>query len=424
MILSRSPILVALMVGICASAQGTDPTFTKTGSLSVETIAKKGEECAKHGLVVPQAKGPIQLYKIRYQSTDTHGVSTIVSGLLALPKSAPNGIVLYFHATIRDRELAPSRYTGSNDLLEPEYVTMAFSTGGYAVFMPDTLGLGDNEGVHPYPFAEENCTSGLDMIVPGRLAAKRLGVGIGNHLFITGYSEGGADAMCAVRRLENGHALSADMAAPMSGPYDLSGETVKSFLKGNQSPEGFGTKLFELSYSAYSSFSNLKGIDLKDYFAPSYATYIPYVFGLKLDDIGMAKRFVTKAVELGDFNSINKILTGPFRESLRSGDRANPIVAEMVKSDCFNWTPKTKMLLPYLSGDDVVSNLNTSEAIDAMRLNGVGPDRLRSFEIKEKGLSHSTAVPAALSAARRFFDGGFAGVWQNGIVEPPRFAQH
>jgi len=403
----------ASMMLLVATALAGEPTYVKNGAVSLDSLILKMAECQKHGLEVSAPLSAIQLLRVRYSTLDLHGKPAIVSGLLILPKSAPKGLVLYFHSTIRDRELAPSRYTGENSYPEPEYVMMAFATGGYAVLMPDALGLGDNLSVHPYPFGEDNCRSGIDMIAPGRAIAKRLGVSIGKHLFVTGYSEGGAVAMCAERQIERGHTLTTEMAAPMSGPYDLSGVTAKSLLEGHQSPEGFGTKLFLMSYAAFSALNNMDGIDLKDYFAPSFATYVPYVFGLKLDDVGMAKRFVNKAVELGDLNSIDKILTPNFRDSIRTSDQNNPVIAEMRKSDCYNWTPRTKMLLPYLNGDDVVDSANTIEAVDAMRLKGVGSDRMRPFEIDDKKLSHSTAAPVAYSAARRFFDGGFAGVWGN-----------
>jgi hypothetical protein len=68
------------------------------------------------------------------------------------------------------------------------------------------------------------------------------------------------------------------------------------------------------------------------------------------------------------------------------------------------------MLLPYLKGDGVVVDTNTTKAVDSMRLNGVGQDRMRPFMIDKKGISHSTAAPIAFSAVRQFFDGGFANV--------------
>jgi hypothetical protein len=349
---------------------------------------------------------------------DVTGKACILSGLLVLPKTAPKGLLLYYHGTIRDREDAPSRYNGTNKYPEAEYVTMAFASGGYAVIMPDGLGLGDSPGVHPYPDGEANARSGIDLIGPARKVAKRNGVTIGPHLFVAGYSEGGAVAMCTVRELERSRAFTPQMAAPMSGPYDLSGTTVTSLLEGKQKPEDLATKLYLLSYAAYSASINLPNIDLKDYFAPSFATYIPYLFEKKIGDMDLAKKLLIKALQLGAINSVDKVLTKQFRDSIRWADATNPILAEMMQSNCYDWVPKTKMLLPYLKGDDVVVEANTLKTVDTMRLKGVGVDQVRPFEISDRKLSHGTAVPAALSAARRFFDGGFAA-----LVTRPKVAK-
>jgi pimeloyl-ACP methyl ester carboxylesterase len=417
---ARSWILIAIASVSCASARAGDATYVKNGSISLTSLKQKHAECQKHGLDVPAPASAVNLFKVWYKSVDLKGRPTTLSGLLMLPKAAPKGLVLYYHGTIRDRDLAPSRYVGKNgeQHLEAEFVMVAFAAGGYAVVMPDYLGLGDSQCVHPYPNGEANCRSGMDIIEPARSVAKRQRVPVGKNLYVTGYSEGGGVAMCTVRSLERSRRLIPTMAAPMSGPYDLSGETAQSLLRGNQSPEGLGTKLFLLAYASYSALNNLNQIDLKDYFAPSFATYVPYVFGLKMDDVGMAKKFVVKALQMGALKSIDRVLSKPFRDALKWSDPANPIIAEMKKSDCFDWTPKTKMLLPYLKGDGVVVDTNTTKTIDSMRMNGVGADRLRPYMIEGKGLSHSTAAPIAFSAVRRFFDGGFASAFAGKSSSP------
>lgn len=405
-------------MSLCATAH-SDESSIRTGTLSQATLLKMQAEAGLHGLAVPPPKTSIRLYKIRYGSVDVHGEPCTLSGLLILPKAAPKGLLLYYHGTIRDRDAAPSRYNGTNKSPEAEYVTMAFASGGYAVIMPDGLGLGDSPGVHPYPDGEVNAHSGIDLIGPARKFAKRSGVSIAKQLYVAGYSEGGAIAMCTVRELERSHTFTPQMAAPMSGPYDLSGTTVTSLLEGKQGPEDLATKLYLLSYAAYSASVNLPGIDLKDYFAPSFATYIPFLFEKNLDDVGLAKKLLVKALQLGAINSIDKVLTKRFRDSIRWADATNPILAEMMRSNCYDWVPRTKMLLPYLKGDDVVVEANTLKTIDTMRLRGVGRDQVQPFEITGPKLSHGTAVPAALSAARRFFDGGFAA-----LVTRPRVAKN
>ncbi len=408
-VLRRVAFAAALLLAAVASSAPL--SYRAAGYVSLGEMRQKHLEAKKHGLDVPDAVSHAHLYRIQYQSTDPAGKPTTLSGLVMLPGKPTKGLVVYCHATTRDSELAPSRYTGTNNLIEPEYVMLAFASGGYAVVMPDYFGLGDSVGVQPYPGSEANAGSAVSAVQPAREIARRLGMPIGKPLYLAGYSQGGAVAMCAVRRLETGNTEKPTAAVPMSGPYDLSGETVKSILKGRLSLEGLGTRLFLLGLSAYSASHHLPGLDLKDYFAPSFATYVEYLFGRKQGDIALAKKLVIKALQLGALSSVSKILTAQFRKALEFGDTTNPLIADMRKGDCYDWAPKTKMLLAYLKGDSVVTEQNTVKAIDTMRLNGVGPNRLRPFPISGKGLSHTTAAATAFSAARRFFDGGFAGAF-------------
>ncbi len=410
------PKLQRLILGVSslliAALSFAGPSFSRSGYLTQDQLVEKQENSAKQGLIAPPAKSGVQLYKARYDSHDARGNPVRLTGLIMLPKGAPQGLVVYYHGTVGDRKRSPSRYTGQTNE-EAELAMLAFATGGYAVAMPDYLGLGDDPGVHPYPSAEINAASGIDLIAPARLLAKQTGVFIGKRLLVTGYSEGGAVAMCAVRQMERTN-LPVDLAAPMSGPYDLSGVTAQSLLKGKQSAAGLGMKLFLLGYAAYSAHTYLSAIDLKDYFAPSFASYVPYVFGQHLTEFETAKRLVIKAIQLGSLGSIRGVLTGKFREALQWGDATNPIVADLQKNDCYDWAPRTKMLLACLKSDGVVVSENTTKAVDAMRLRGVSSDRLRAYIVENNKLNHGNSVPATISAARRFFDGGFSAVWATG----------
>jgi pimeloyl-ACP methyl ester carboxylesterase len=406
--LVRRLIVFGAALAVSAGALAQQPSFSRNGSVSLSAMVEKQVAARKNGLDVPPAGTGVQLYKVRYQSCDMGGAATRLTGLVIMPQSAPKGLLLYYHSTIGQGETAPSRYNGSNKDLESEYVMLAFASGGYAVAIPDYMGLGDSDCVHPYPGSEANCDSGIDLIAAARILAKRTATPLGNQLYVAGYSQGGAVAMCTVRRLEKNGAYKPTAAAPMSGPYDLSGETARSLLKGKQSPESLATKLFLMGYAAHSISSQNPSLDLKDYFAPSFATYVPYVFNQKLGTVATAKKLFIKAVQLGAYQSIIRVLSPKFFEALKWSDPANPMIVELMKNDCYDWAPRTKMLLPYLKQDDVVVAANTIKTLDTMRLNGVGPERLRSFEIDDPKLSHSSAAPVAFSATRRFFDGGFS----------------
>jgi pimeloyl-ACP methyl ester carboxylesterase len=401
-------VLAPLLHG-CARTQNY--TFTKTATFSEGSVVAH-EAAFSHSVPIqlPKGRTALDLYRVSYSSKDFFGKPTKLSALLVLPEGgAPKGLVVYYHGTTSDNRYAPSRYTSWDENYEAQDVALTFATGGYAVAMPDYLGLGDSDAVHPYPLGDFNSRSGLDLIAPVRGIAAKQGIALGPKLYITGYSEGGGVAMWAVKHLEEENGEKPAEAAPMSGPYDLSGVTARSVLRAGQGLPDLGIKLFLLGMAAYSAQAYLPGMDLTNYFAPSFASYIPYVFSKPGTDESRGKKLVFKAIEEGAVDSVRKVLTWKFRQAMEKGDSGDPLIALLAKNNCFQWTPHTPMLLPYLTTDTVVPPENTLEAVDAMQ-KATGPDLVEPFAIENLKLNHISAVPEALVVARLFFDGGFEGV--------------
>jgi len=175
---------------------------SRTGTLSAAQTNQR-LKAAFENASLPRADQAVDFFKVRYNSRDERGRNVVLSGLLALPqKSAPKGLVIFNHDTIADRAVSPSRYNGENKASEHALATLAFASGGYAVIMPDYLGLGDHMGAHSYPSGEVNSRSAVDIISPARTIAKRRGDAVGPQLFVTGYSEGGAVSMWTQRVLQ------------------------------------------------------------------------------------------------------------------------------------------------------------------------------------------------------------------------------
>ena len=95
---------------------------------------------------------------------------------------------------------------------------------------------------------------------------------------------------------------------------------------------------------------------------------------------------------------------------METNDVRDPAAKLLKDNDAYDWSPRTPMLLINLEGDAIVTPRNTDVAFQTMRRRGVGRDSLRRSIIREAGLNHLTAVPAAMLRARNFFDGGFAAV--------------
>lgn len=355
----------------------------------------------------------INLYRTAYKARMQDGRKVQLSGLVAIPKTgAPKGLVVYFHGTTADRENVPSRYRGNPTPEEADLAVLAFATAGYAVAMPDYLGLGDHKGFHPYPLGAVNCWSGIDLIKPARVIAGKVGLTIGPDLFITGYSEGGAVAMWATKRIEelNDPELKITRSAPLSGPYDLSGAQAKSMISRQSNVKWLGARVYFAAYAARGIQKNYPGVVLEDLFSPSFATYIPFVFNQNLSDKDTIEKLVKKAFQIGIFQDLNRVLKLEFRNALKSGDATHPIVRQLIANDCYDWAPKTPMYLFCLNDDFLVTKENTLNAIQAMRVRGMGEDMVMHYVMKGRKFDHMTGALPALIYARQFFDGGFEAV--------------
>ncbi len=380
---------------------------TRTGTMSIAQINQLIRK--KFGNSVSPTAQALDLYKVSYRSPDEKNRPVVLSGLVVLPRGgAPNGLVIFNHGTIFNSALAPSRFTGKSNNSEAEVATLAFASGGYAVAMPDYLGLGDHKGAHPYPLGAANSLSAVDIIEPARTVAKRQNTEVSSRLFITGYSEGGATAMWMLRDLEDKRGAIYDVtaAALASGPYDLSDTTRKWMLASPTSQEEFVIRLYLTSYMAY-YFHKSTGVKLTEYFKPAMAFTISQAFKGNISDENLIKRLAVAAVLMRSKNSLENVITARFKKALETLDTSDPVIREMQKSDTFDWSPRTKTLLISLQGDKVVDPANTEKTMRTMRRRGVSADTLRQYVIKDANLSHVTAIAPALAQARRFFDGNF-----------------
>jgi dienelactone hydrolase len=388
---------------------GNFVSSTPVGAMTVAEV-NRGIEKVFGTAVSPTARG-LDLYKINYRSTDEKNNPVVLSGLIVLPRGgAPNGLVIFNHGTIVSSKLAPSRFTGKANKSEAEAATLAFASGGYAVAMPDYLGLGDDRGAHPYPLAAVNSLSAVDIIEPARYLAARQNTQIGARLFVTGYSEGGAVAMWTVRDLEkkSGAIYNVSAAAPASGPYDLSGTTRKWLLAPPTGEEEFVIRLYLTAYMAY-YFHKSSGVKLTEYFKPAMALTVSLNFKGNISDEDLIVRLAVAAALMRPKKSLVNVLKPSFVQALETLYSSEPAMRAMQKSDCYDWSPRTKMLLINLLGDKVVDPANTEKAFQTMQQRGVGANILRRYQIEDTSLTHLTAMAPAMAQARRFFDGKFAG---------------
>jgi hypothetical protein len=109
----------------------------------------------------------IEVIKIVYQTIDTHGDYVPASGALYIPLEAVNPPLLSLHhGTVTHRNEVAS----TSPLLSVEGIVGLLSTSalGYATSIPDYLGYGESEILHPYVHAKSSAVAVIDFLRASR----------------------------------------------------------------------------------------------------------------------------------------------------------------------------------------------------------------------------------------------------------------
>ncbi|MBK6721906.1 MAG: hypothetical protein IPG58_01070 [Acidobacteria bacterium] len=405
----RLLLFTLILFSVSVSGQ----TLVSSASNGTMSVADVNERMTKaFGEFAPSAAtSNVELYKITYSSIDVNKKKVNLTGLVAWPVGgAPKGLVVYCHGTTVDRDRSPSKFKGKGEAPETIEAITGFASGGYAVILPDYLGLGDHKGAHPYPLSAVNARSGMDMISAARAFSRQKNYRVGRELFITGYSEGGGVAMALTRSLQSymNEEYQVTRSAPASGPYDLSGTTRKFMLEETGEQTGFVLRLYLMSY-ATNYLNKQKGIKLNTFYKTALANALGVNYRLSPSDEGVIKNIGITTTLMRSQNRLENVLQPGFLRAMQRNDKSNPFVRMLQENDVYNWSPSSPMLMIYVDKDFVVSPENTRVAIDAMRRNGVPASRVKTAMIPAT-FNHLTGIAPAISKARAFFDGGFGSV--------------
>ena len=178
---------------------------------------------------VAPAQNDVQLLAVTYSTTNVRGQSTVASGLLAFPvavSAAP--LVVYHHGTVFAKNEAPSNPANAEGLA----AAALFASQGYAVAAPDYLGLGESTEPQTFGYAAGLVPTSLDIVRAAHRVAQTQDTVLSSQLFLTGYSEGGYATLAVQKAMQETSTgeFTVTASAPMAGPYDLSGTTLRNFL--------------------------------------------------------------------------------------------------------------------------------------------------------------------------------------------------
>jgi poly(3-hydroxybutyrate) depolymerase len=365
----------------------------------MERFAKAEVEAVWREAGVPgRPEYGVALYRIVYHTVDAHGSATEASGVLAVPEGHGRRVPLlsYHHGTTvaRDRVASARGF---------DFIGMSLAATGYAAALPDYLGLGVSEGLHPYVHAASLSTTIVDFLRAVRQFCAGASILLDDRLFLMGYSEGGYATMAAHRAIESEYADEFDVtaSAPMAGPYSLSEAMFERMIDDRPYPTTVYLPFTLLAYdTVYDWFA-----DPRDVFVAPYDTLLAGLFDGRIDwrEIGAQLPDVPR-----------RMLQPAFVEALIR-DRDHPLRRLLVDNDLTEWSPRAPMNLFHCLDDEQVPHRNAELAVEAFRRLGATHVELTSLTFG----GHEDCAPAALYLGKRWFDSFAAedGVWQADRLE-------
>lgn len=339
-------------------------------------------------------------YRIAYTTPDVHGVTDTVTGLLAVP-DYPYGKypkLVYQHGTSGSRLDVPSVNYANGE----GQVGLLFAGLGYVAFLPDYLGLGPlSQGIHPYVHAASEAWTALDMLRATSGLVENLPVATNDQLFVTGYSQGGHAAMALARAIENDPAqeFTLTAAAPMSGPYSISGVMRDLILSDDiYYYPGYIPNTAESYQSVYGNlFQDETGM-----FRQPYADMIR-AFRLGQTTLSDLNQALVDTLEAREGASRPFRMLQPNLVQAVMNDPQHPVNQALAANDTYNnWTPRAPLRLFYCMADDQVPYRNSLVARDSLSAAGA-PD----FQIADvmPNANHGQCFVPAITSTIIFFSG-------------------
>lgn len=306
----------------------------------------------------------VDLYRIKYNTKNTKGESTVASGLVCLPDIKNQGypLLVYCHGTVGSAKEVPS-YLSFENILPSIYTAL-----GFISIAPDYLGLGDNEGIHPYVHAASEASASADMMTASLEFLNEQGYKTNKDVFISGYSQGGHAGMALHRSLETDNkGFSLKAAAHLSGPYSIS-ESMKELLLSDK----------EYTLPAYAanvglSYNLVYGIfpdgDINKFFKPTYGKMIQKYANREVD-LWELNDEITDSLKK-QFGKVQpkKILQDDMLNAILN-DANHPVNLALRDNDVYDFKSTVPTLLAYCKADDQVAYTNALVAEKKLKENG------------------------------------------------------
>ena len=281
----------------------------------------------------------INAYRVTYEMPYLDSI-VMVSGAMYVPQGINSACgmptMTYMHGTVFKRSDAPSFMSSEGQM------GFLMASQGFLTLLPDYVGLGTSNLLHPYIHAESEAQSGISLLQAAQSLGEELGYMMGDQHFLTGYSQGGHASMAMARAMQEewSEEFPLTAAAPMSGPYDLTG---------TQFPLGFNEEAYSNpAYFAYTAMAwqSVYGdlyTDLSEWIIEPYASELPAMF----DGLNSAGDINDYLPEL----SVDLLQPGLF-ETITAAD--HPFMLAAQDNNVYEWVPESPVQMYYCTLDEQV----------------------------------------------------------------------
>ena len=359
--------------------------IVQTNSLGNMTVNDIQQILASANMTIPFTLNySVETISIRYYTIDKSGNKVIVSGALLVPQGTNNlPLVSIQHGTqTKDDLVASVSPVNSTEGM----VGLIMASIGYMVVVPDYLGLGVSNVMHPYVHAESLIPCIIDLMRAGKIYSSENQITLDGRIFLTGYSEGGYASLVTQKEIEENHTSEFNLTAvaPLSGPYDLQGMTETIFQSGS-----YGTPAYIAFFlTAYNDIYRWNRLD--DFFNAPYASMMPGLFdgsktwGEIVNQLPATFSALVNSTFLSDYVNGNE-------QNLRTAVQENTFL---------NWVPQTRIHFFHCDADEVVPLQNALTAVNRFTSNGATNIQLTTIP----GGTHETSGPYVIVGAIQWFE--------------------
>ncbi len=309
--------------------------------------------------------------------------TVIASALLSIPLVSDSNLSLICdeHGTYFNNERVPTNKEQNNSVYYPNANKISGSNKFIGIF-PDYLGYGSSHKkvAHPYIIAHENAMDAYSAIEAALEYLQENNISYNKeNLFVTGYSEGGYNAMATAKEIEESNATNQNFTlkafAPMAGPYDIQKMAENALKVDYTMPYPAILGYIAFSYGAYYD-ENLTKILNSTNTNEAEVTTLYTNLNDSLYGVSINKALLN-ATGLFDLGVANHKSSDLFKSSFltaysngSSVDEVKNLKSAFHANNIYDWKPKTKVNLVQCSDDDIIPYSMSEEAYNKFVANG------------------------------------------------------